>query len=200
MAWPQRGVYFFFEDGEVRSDTGHGLRVVRVGTHALAANSRTTLWKRLRQHRGADKTGGGNHRGSIFRLLVGAAIARRQPQLAVATWGDRAFADRQTRAAEHAIEARGSDVIRAMPFLWLGIDDEPGPGSLRGYIERDAIALLSNYGRAPLDPPSKTWLGHDCDRERVRASGLWNWRHVDGEYDPSFLNELEALIRAGEAG
>lgn len=35
MNWPRRGVYFFFEDGEMRSDTGAGPRVVRVGTHAL---------------------------------------------------------------------------------------------------------------------------------------------------------------------
>jgi hypothetical protein len=33
--WPQRGIYFFFEASEVRRDSGQGLRVVRVGTHAL---------------------------------------------------------------------------------------------------------------------------------------------------------------------
>src|SRR6476620_8958895 len=71
MPWPSHGVYFFFEDGEVRSDSGVGPRVVRVGTHALTATSRTTLWNRLSQHRGVTKTGAGNHRGSIFRLIVG---------------------------------------------------------------------------------------------------------------------------------
>src|SRR6266566_1615272 len=74
MGWPQRGVYFFFEPGEVRSDTGQGRRVVRVGTHALTASSRTTLWNRLSQHRGTVTPKGGNHRGSIFRLLIGAAL------------------------------------------------------------------------------------------------------------------------------
>jgi hypothetical protein len=71
MDWPKRGVYFFFEPGEERRDSGHGPRVVRVGTHALTTNSRTTLWNRLSQHRGVEKSGGGNHRGSIFRLIVG---------------------------------------------------------------------------------------------------------------------------------
>jgi hypothetical protein len=33
MHWPSRGVYFFFEPGEARSDSGNGMRVVRVGTH-----------------------------------------------------------------------------------------------------------------------------------------------------------------------
>jgi len=73
--WPLRGVYFFFEQGEMRSDSGAGLRIVRVGTHALTANSKSTLWKRLGQHKGT-KTGAGNHRGSIFRLIVGTARLR----------------------------------------------------------------------------------------------------------------------------
>ena len=77
MNWPQRGVYFFFEPGESRSRSGTGNRVVRVGTHALKDGSRSTLWQRLSQHRGNARGDGGNHRGSIFRLLVGAALARR---------------------------------------------------------------------------------------------------------------------------
>ena len=78
MEWPARGVYFFFEDGEARSTSGTGPRVVRIGTHALTAKSSTTLWNRLAQHRGVVGTGGGNHRGSIFRLLVGEALLRRR--------------------------------------------------------------------------------------------------------------------------
>ena len=74
MPWPRRGVYFFFEEGEVRSDSGSGPRVVRVGTHALTDRSKTTLWNRLAQHRGVARSGGGNHRGSVFRLLVGQAL------------------------------------------------------------------------------------------------------------------------------
>ncbi|MDD9982828.1 MAG: hypothetical protein OXU81_15965 [Gammaproteobacteria bacterium] len=78
MDWPTRGVYFFFEPGEVRTDSGNGPRGVRVGTHALTARSRTTLWNRLSNHRGTAATGGGNHRGSIFRLLVGTALMHRE--------------------------------------------------------------------------------------------------------------------------
>jgi hypothetical protein len=66
MLWPKRGVYFFMENGENRSDTGSGPRIVRVGTHALKPGSGTKLWTRLSQHRGQTSTGGGNHRGSIF--------------------------------------------------------------------------------------------------------------------------------------
>jgi hypothetical protein len=70
MVWPPLGVYFFFEASELRSETGTGPRVVRVGTHGLKAGSGTSLWRRLSQHRGITSTGGGNHRGSIFRLCL----------------------------------------------------------------------------------------------------------------------------------
>ena len=49
-AWPRRGVYFFQERGEVQSGSGEGPRIVRVGTHALKAGSRTSLWNRLSQN------------------------------------------------------------------------------------------------------------------------------------------------------
>jgi hypothetical protein len=63
-----------------------------------------------------------------------------------------------------------------MPFLFLSIDDEPGSESMRGYIERNAIGLLSNHGKPKLDPPSTNWPVIVID-ERVRSSGLWNSNH-----------------------
>ena len=83
-----------------------------------------------------------------------------------------------------------------MPFLWLEISDDPGPESQRGYIERNAIALLSNFSGQKLDAPSETWLGSLCNREKVRKSGLWIQIHVDEEYDPAFLDVLENLVSA----
>jgi hypothetical protein len=64
---PRRGVYFFMEDGETRSDTGSGWRIVRVGTHALKLESSTKLWTRRSQHRGRVRSGGGN----VLRALTG---------------------------------------------------------------------------------------------------------------------------------
>ena len=110
------------------------------------------------------------------------------------TWDQGSSAKREIRDGEQPLEREVSKVIGAMPFVWLAIEDEPGPDSLRGYIERNAIALLSNYNKAPLDPPSQDWLGHHCDRERVRNSGIWNHNHVDEAYDPAFLDTLESLV------
>jgi hypothetical protein len=193
MDWPKRGVYFFREPGESRADTGDGPRIVRIGTHALKTASGTKLWTRLSQHKGQPSTGGGNHRGSIFRLIVGAALSRRD-ELSSPTWGKGNTADRDVRRGEIVLECEVSKAIGSMPFLWLSLEDEAAPDSRRGYIERNSIALLSNYSRPPLDPPSPAWLGHYCDRERVRSSGLWNSNHVDEGHDPGFLDELERLI------
>jgi hypothetical protein len=81
-----------------------------------------------------------------------------------------------------------------MPFVWLSVHDKPGPASMRGKIERNAIALLSNFDKPPLDPPLPQWHGRHCDRSRVRASGLWNQNHVDESYEPPFLDDLEQLV------
>src|SRR5205085_1906003 len=105
-------------------------------------------WTRLSQHRGQSRTGGGNHRGSIFRLMVGAAIMRRD-NLEFPTWGKGNTATRDTRTEEAALEESVSAAIGRMSFLWVGVEDESGPSSLRGYIERNSIAVLSNYGKQP---------------------------------------------------
>ena len=89
-----------------------------------------------------------------------------------------------------------SEVIGKMSFLWLAIGDEAGPESHRGYIERNSIALLSNYNKAPVDPPSSNWLGHYSNRERVRESGLWNQNHVDEVCDLAFLDRFDELVES----
>ncbi len=70
----QRCLLFLGKLGEERRESGEGLRVVRVGTHLIKnGGSNTKLWERLKAHKGT-KSGSGNHRGSVFRLLVGQAL------------------------------------------------------------------------------------------------------------------------------
>jgi len=87
------------------------------------------------------------------------------------------------------MERHVSDYIRDLPFLWVNVDDEPGPGSDRAYLEQNTIALLSNYERDSVDP-RKDWLGRYSWSTKIRESGLWNVDHVDEEYDPEFLDIL----------
>lgn len=194
--WPRRGVYFFFEPAEDRR-AGLSSRVVRVGTHGLRP-SRSTLWGRLSQHQGSvggARPGGGNHRASIFRLHVGACLAasRRFEGPVPSTWGLGSNASPEVREAEYRLELAVSRHIRAMPFVWLGVDDEPGPASDRGIIERGAIAVLSNR-LDPEDPPSASWLGHWSDRSAVRRSGLWNVNHTVGPPGRGFLETMSRWL------
>ena len=144
MNWPKRGVYFFFEKGEIRKRTSEP-RVVRIGTHALKLKSKSTLWSRLRQHRGyADQRG--NHRGSVFRYHIGTAIINKEKlQDKFPDWKKRS-ASREVRQKETLMEKRVSNHIGKMPFLFLSVNDANGP-SKRSYIEKNSIALLSNFGR-----------------------------------------------------
>lgn len=193
MHWPNRGVYFFFELGESRLSGSP--RVVRVGTHALTTHSKTTLWQRLSQHKGSNSgqwAGGGNHRGSIFRLHVGAALLERDggPENVARTWGIGNSASSDVRALEHQHECRVSQVIGAMPFLWVDVPDPPGPDSDRGIIEAGSIAHLSRRSNKLADPASSGWLGNSAQRDTIRTSSLWNVRHVD---DPPSRNALDVL-------
>lgn len=201
MNWPQRGVYFFFEPGEAGTTSGAGLRVTRVGTHALKAGSKSTLWGRLQMHGGTmagSNPGGGNHRGSVFRLHVGTALIRRDDWPATVTndWGRGSSAKRAVRERERPLERAVSQHIRSMPFLWVSVCDEAGPSSLRGYIERNAIALLSNYNYQDeaIDPSSVQWLGRWAASEQIQGSGLWNVNHVAEGYDIGFLDMFERQL------
>lgn len=195
---PDRGVYFFFEPGEERRDSGSGPRVVRVGTHGLTSGSRSTLKQRLGQHRGTH-LGTGNHRGSIFRLLVGQALLERERDLRCETWGvsqNSGKVSAEMRSIERQVEEQVSAYLTRMHILLLPVLDASGPDSIRAKIEAGAIALLSNHDRPPLDPPSREWLGRQSNRPLVRSSGLWNQRHVNALHRTDFLGELRHLILA----
>lgn len=193
--WPSQGVYFFFEQGEKRAN-GRTARVVRVGTHAVSIGSKATLWKRLAQHRGT-RAGSGNHRGSVFRRHLGAAMLRRgDGSLDPMTWGDKSKrGEHSVRERERPIEQAVSRYIGAMPFLWVRAEDAAGPESIRKYIERNSIALLSRIA-APgqsADAPSPVWLGQFSANQAVRDSGLWNDHDTAASYDRKFLACFERM-------
>jgi hypothetical protein len=188
---PPQGLYFFFENGENRAD-GTG-RVVRVGTHALTATSKATLWGRLRQHRGhlaGSDPGGGDHRASVFRRHVGAAIIRRDglPDDLLPSWLDRRRPRHERASQEAGIERQAIRHIGAMPFPWLSV---PGRAD-SGYLESNSLALLSCLAGGS-GQPGASWLGRHAERAEIRESGLWNVHHVSGHYDPAFLR-LDQLV------
>jgi hypothetical protein len=191
QGWPKSGVYLFFEPGELRMKMTEP-RVVRVGTHGVSRGSRATLWDRLRTHRGTGD-GVGNHRSSIFRLHVGAAISARDTDQMVASWGKGQVSDARLHKIEEGLERRVSAHIGSMSVVWLAIEDEAGPSSDRAYIERNLIGML--VGKAgPADPPSPDWLGLFSPNERIRLSGLWNLDFLDYSYSPDCLDVLDEYV------
>jgi hypothetical protein len=143
-------------------------------------------------------------------LLVGQALLARGDVVQCVSWGVKGDAGNASLAlnisrdamttAEAPVELAVSNYLSTMPFLWLNIDDQPRPNSLRGVVERNAIALLCNHERPAVDPPSPGWLGHSSDRPLVRSSGLWNQRHVEETHDPMFLDTFEKMIERTSAG
>ena len=194
--WPKGGVYFFFEAGEWRCCSGEGARVVRVGKSA-------NLWTRLSQHRGNVSSGGGNHRMSVFRKLIGDALANGDCKLP-GSWNkklvvaEREMGDNRSeiKNMELKLEKLVSSYIRKMPFIWLCVPDEPSSSGMRAYIERNAIALLSNAKKVDvIDKASKSWLGNNSEWPLVQASGLWNRDYVEKNYDPQFLCDMNELLQ-----
>lgn len=197
MDWPERGIYIFLSANETWQSTDHQ-RITRVGTHAVSRGSGTSLWNRLISHRGTFSgkyAGGGDHRGSVFRLRVGEAMAEREglhdefPE-----WGDGTSAGSELRNDELEHERRVSDHIRSLPFLWVAVDDEPGPESRRAELEQNIIALASSYQTSSVDPRDSDWLGKHSPNQLIRESGLWNVDHVMKNHDSSFLDLLETHI------
>jgi hypothetical protein len=200
MGWPLRGVYFFFEDGEQRA-APHDVqrRVVRVGTHgvAKAKGAGTKLWSRLKQHRGNGVGGAlglGNHRGSVFRRHVGAALIASGKLPGLLSWGVGSAAPKAVRDAEREHERAVSTLIARMPFLWIAADDRPGTTSVRAMIEQNSIGLLCRARAEGIDPPTAGWLGHCAPTAEIRESGLWNVDHVEKTYAPTFLGTLASLV------
>jgi hypothetical protein len=189
--WPSRGVYLFFEPGEMRSN-GTESRVVRVGTHGVSGGSKATLWNRLRTHRGSGNASG-NHRGSIFRSHTGAALAARDPDLAADSWGRGKVASAELRRNEAPLERAVSKYIGTMEVLWLAVEDEAGPASDRAYLERNIIGLLAGES-GPIDVPTSKWLGQFNPNERIQTSGLWNLKFLDYVYSRDFLGLFDQYV------
>lgn len=187
MYWPQRGVYFFVDFSE-KSLVSNGFpRIVRVGTHAVSKGAKTTLWNRLKTHKGTNQ-GGGNHRGSIFRLHVGNAIIKKEG-LICDTWGVGQNATQEIREKEKKIEQLVSEYIGQLGVIVIDVDDLPSAVSARAFIEKNSIALLSSLNSS-FNFSTVDWLGNYSPRNEIVNSCLWNINHIGHNYDEDFMKKL----------
>src|SRR5690606_12049920 len=148
-----------------------------VATHALTEKSKTRLWDRLRADRGTvggSNPGAGNHRASAIRRHIGRALISRDGYVeAAASWGIAGNVSPEMKQRELELEIAVSDYLAKMSFIWMAMPDIED----RIAVERMSVALLSNLGREPVDPPSPDWLGHQAG-EVISGSGLWNIEHT----------------------
>lgn len=191
---PEKGVYFFFEPNETRQNSNSD-RVVRIGTHAAIANSNATLYERLYNHKGSkDLTG--NHRGSVFRKLIGYSLLYKE-NLNYLHWGNKSKkGDKPIKLLEKSLEKIVSTYLHTLPFTVLEVPGHASKANDRAFIEKNSIALLSNYGRPIIDKYSKNWLGQYSKDTKVIGSGLWNSDYVERELiDANYFNVFEKHLK-----
>jgi len=188
---PESGVYLFFDERESRLKNLDEMRVVRVGTHGVAAGSKASLRNRIRTHFGT-AAGEGNHRSSIFRLHVGRSLlnARLVPQ--VDSWGVPTL-DGDTLKNERSLEQAVSRYLGGLYVVLIAVPGSSDKNNDRAYLEQNLIGLLSNRCK-PLDSPSCEWLGLKSEKKEIRKSGLWNVNHVSQPFDPDFFDIFEYYV------
>ncbi|WP_158666128.1 DUF6884 domain-containing protein [Pseudomonas sp. SWI36] len=193
---PKRGVYVFLDPRE-QNFLNAGPRIVRVGTHAVSSESKSTLRTRLRSHFG-QIDGGGNHRGSIFRLHVGRALLESQKLgHKYSTWGDGQHASGEIREKEIELEKEVSGYLSNLEVFIIPIDDEPSKDSLRAHVETQLIALCTEDFEK-IDETAMDWLGKSSPMLPIVKSGLWNLRDVSKKYNPNDLGSVDHIISMQE--
>ena len=207
--WPERGIYIFLtKDSQPETYPQTEMSVARVGTVGVATGSSNSLWNRLRQHRGNTRghhEGGGNHRGSIFRLHVGRSIIEKENlHDKYPFWGQKHSQwpdDVETKAVremEHPLEKRVSDHIRSLPFLVLAVPGDAGPQSDRASIEKRLISTFSFYRRSHANLIDGDRLTNHSPKPEVYKTGMWNIDHVEGFSSPSVAKDLDKYIEMTE--
>lgn len=197
---------FFDHDTDPLVDPAEDWTITRIGTVGDSSGSTSTLWDRLRAHRGTVNSRygemGGNYRGSIFRRHVGQSIIEREdlhdeyPHWGVAHRnlpGDVSTSDIRTQ--EHQLEQRVSEYIRSLPFLVIDIPGEPGPDCDWAMIEKNLIALVSHARRTSPDLKKDDWLGYHSPRAEIAKTGLWNIQHVSSFYSDNIIRQVEPYVK-----
>jgi len=165
---PLKGIYFFYEDGEMCSHTGKH-RIVRVGIHG----ERSSLRKRLMQHYRL------NREGSVFRKHLGSALLKKAGVVdnEIREWNKKR---RSLRWAEFKdTEREVSKLLRSKFFFRVVSVEDPNER------KRLEVKLIATLASCPSCKPSDSWLGQFAWNEKVKRSGLWNSNFV---YSPTEIS------------
>ena len=201
-AWGTKGVYFFFEAGEVRANHV-AQRIVRIGSHR---SDTASVERRIVLEHATDWG------RSVFRRHVGTALIRKgafdasiQPSdrdhWASAWYSHTGGWPAHTRPSLlhptlHPLHPIVTRTIADMTVVWVEILDKEDRLALEG----QCISLLSNCLRqgTAIDPPSENWLGRYALSDEVRRSGLWNVQHAKRPHKDGFLEAYQRYFARGK--
>jgi len=189
--WPDKGVYFILDSSESSKTSGKNPKIVRIGTHQVRVNSKSTLWGRIKAHKGTNNEDG-YHRSSVFRIHVGNAIIKKEG-LKCKTWGEGNRTKKEIHIGEKEIEKKVSEHIGKLKVIVLSVNDEASPNSDRAKLEKNLIALISAKNNNS-EKNSNKWLGKKSPRNEIRESSLWNIDYVDDKFDEKCFKILEKYI------
>lgn len=176
---PKNGIYFWFEQGEIRQ--GGIQRVTRVGTHEVSDR----LHARIKEHYGL------NREGSAFRKHLGGALMGqgKEPDSEIEEWYKARKSCRFNDPKFRNYEAQVTTQAKHGSYRVLKVIDSEE----RLQLEEKLIALFSHCKHCR---PSKNWLGNHAYRKGIRDSGLWNVDSVcsSNEFTQNDLPRLKQLV------
>ena len=187
MIWPKRGVMFILDLNESSFIYPNSPRIVYVGTHADNCNRNSKIWNRIKKHIG-NNNGYGNHRISVLRSHIGKALINRY-KLNFPTWGVGNNAPVYVLEKEKELEKLVSDYIKKLAIIVIEVNDEPSKDSMRVYIKRNSIALLSKTYKY-FNNYSTEWLGLFSQNEEIRKSYLWNIDFTMEKHDENIVEVI----------
>lgn len=177
---PQNGIFLMFENGE----TAHGKdRIVMVGTHS----SENGLMSRIRQHYTNDKD------GSIFRKNIGRSILNVRKDPYAFAWNVDLSQKSNKEKYKHlfneeyqkSIEREVSWYIKEnFSFCTIRVDNKDYRLKLKAKLVA-TIAQCKDCG------PTNNWFGLNSPVQRIKESGVWQEKEVDG--DQITVDDLEFI-------
>jgi len=178
---PERGIYFFYEDGE-KSDDGNGLmpRIVRVGTH-----KKDNFRSRISEHFliNESKMNFSQYQPkpsdrSIFRKNIGQTILNGANSSYLELW-ETDFTTRANRIErgakrimelEKKVEKQITKIIRERFSLrYIQFDNYKALIGSQGM----ELKLIGTIAGCNICTPSITWLGRYCPTKAINSGKLW---------------------------
>ncbi len=185
---PLRGIYFFYEEGEIWGHGNEKLRIVRIGTHR-GNNFRNRISEHFlinERKMDFDKNKPKPADRSIFRKNLGRALLNRNNDPYLKIWeidflprdNRDKYKDSRDIEKEKSIEEQITKILRDRFFFRFIIieNDDERIGS-KG-LESRLIATVSGCKNCK---GSKDWLGNYSPKKQIRTSGLWLTQHLNAE-------------------